>query len=270
MNVLKRKLCLGIGDILYSKAMLDSVKNEYDEIHVSPDWAIYDEYCSERGQPYMDFIRFLFGRLFSDKPYILSNEQSFETISALHTGNFKLVKPDIRKYFTKERVFNFPYVVVTTKVRGTPKYLFKNLEELFVETLTNLSKKYNIVLLGERLVGMNKEYKIHGSNIIYSIYDSVRYLPNVLDLTAYSELGITSPTQIDFCRDLNTMAHSVATIAIGCGGNFCLASAIANTIAYSVHGDGELVLNALYRDKEDPTVSVDIDPQKFCDRIANL
>jgi hypothetical protein len=250
--------------------MLDSVKDRYDEIHVSPDWAIYDQYCSERGQDYVQFIRYFFGKLFSEKPYVLTDDQSYEMISALHTGGFKLVKPDIRKYFKDHRTQLVPYIVITTKVRGTPKYLYDNLEDLFLEALTKISKKYLLVILGERSVGMNKEYKIHGSNIIYSIYSSIRFLPNCMDLSGYSELGIKSPSEAIFEGDLNLMAHSVATIAIGCGGNFCLASAIANTVAYSIHGDGELVLNALYRDKEDPTVSVDIDPVKFCERIISL
>jgi hypothetical protein len=262
---------LGIGDILYAKAILDNIKNGFDQIYVSPAWSLLDQYSPERADEYRLFVEFLFNRLFSETPYKITWEEKYSYLGALQTGGFRLVKPDIRKYFKNQPPEYPPYIVVTTKVRGTPLKLFGEIHTEFIKSLYKLSEKYTIILLGERKIGMNNEYKIHGPAVIYSIYDYIpKTIPNLVDLTAYDELGISSPNISIFTRDCNLMAHSSCTITVGCGGNFCLASALSNTVGFSKYGDGELVLKHLYMEQKDDTVQVYPDGKEFLEAINKL
>jgi hypothetical protein len=223
---------MGIGDIIYSKGILDNVKNDYDKIYVSPSWSIVREYSPERFEEYSKFVNFLFQTFFSESPYEIVEDPTFPAVSPVILGGLPVVKPDIRKYFKGEPPDRKPYITLTTKVRGTSLDLYKEVLPDFITTLYFLSKKYDILLLGERSIGMHKEYQQHGPSQVFSLYDSIpKTVPNLIDMTEYNELGFTAPSIPIFKRDCNLMAHAVCAVSVGGGGNFCIASALANTIS---------------------------------------
>ena len=99
MDHLYIKLNLGIGDIIFSKAMLDGVKDKFEKIKVTPNYLLIDQY--RNGDPeYKQFVNDLFFLLFNESPYEIVNEQNFpsRTPYTLHTiDNIPFCKPDLSR-----------------------------------------------------------------------------------------------------------------------------------------------------------------------------
>ena len=107
---------------------------------------------------------------------------------------------------------------------------------MFFETLKNVSKKYKIVVIGERAVEYNEEYTQHGSDQVYSIYNDI--VTNIakdrlVDLTVPS-LGITTPNLENIRKDCSVFRDAKFTIMIGFGGAFCLSATTSNVICLNV------------------------------------
>jgi hypothetical protein len=113
------------------------------------------------------------------------------------------------------------YVVLFTKVRDYQKGNFNMISKRFYEKLNLINSK--IILLGERKVHYDGEYRHHGEEKIYSLYND--YITNInpekiIDLTQedYTESNFNLESIIN---DLTLISNSKQMIMIGNGGFWC-------------------------------------------------
>jgi hypothetical protein len=173
--ILTGRLNPGIGNILFCKAQLDTVKDRYKKILLSPDLV----WLSGNRNAYDDQKNFIFGLmrlLFDDQPYEVTDDQAYPertVLTFMTEDNILPVIPDIRKYLcnTPNPYKNKKYIVVTTKVRGIDVWnAYKGVINDFYNNIIRLSKRYEIVVMGERSIWMGlKKY-----NCIYD--DFVKYM----------------------------------------------------------------------------------------------
>jgi hypothetical protein len=113
------------------------------------------------------------------------------------------------------------YVVLFTKVRDYHRDNFKVMSNKFYEKLNLINSK--IILLGERNVHYDGEYRHHGENKIYSLYyDYIKNINSekIIDLTQedYTESNFNLDSIIN---DLTLISNSKQMIMIGNGGFWC-------------------------------------------------
>ncbi|MFZ8927400.1 MAG: hypothetical protein ACO3CU_11655 [Candidatus Nanopelagicales bacterium] len=128
------------------------------------------------------------------------------------------------------------YFVVTTKVRGLPRRIYEHIRHDFVERIRRLTQWNRVVLVGEKIIGMNAEYRHHGEDLVYSIYGDLMAL-GCEDRTV-DELGVTPPTMGQFLNDMAAMQGAASVITLGTGGNTSMAMASGN--CYSFVGFSEM------------------------------
>ena len=132
--------------------------------------------------------------------------------------------------FGKTKDFG-PYVCLHMKVRGFDYRHLETITPAFLDCIRELSKKFKIVLLGEREIGMNKEYIIHGNSSIYSLYPIISASGiEIIGLTV-PEMGLTTPSLESFRIDCKYMAGAVTNINIGIGGNTIISSSLGKSIS---------------------------------------
>src|SRR5277367_6083324 len=155
------------------KAQFDSAKHRFDRIELSfnKGWSgVHDE-------NYMKFLNELGQLLFSEPPYVITQEDHphMSPVDIHRDYQIFITKPNLKDILCKGTPLdiNQEYIVLTTKLRYFDRKGFDDLSSHFFEVIRHLSNKYKIVVLGERIVEMNEEYKIWGSNVIYSIYDDI-------------------------------------------------------------------------------------------------
>jgi len=237
MKTFGLKIAAGLGDAIFIAAALNAIKDKFDRIYVSVRWDIADTYRLG-GQPYRQFHTEVLKLLFADPKFILDNPDKnypYFSVGALWAAGIPLVLPRFGKVLTTTdplpAEIDKQYIVVTTKVRQLDSKLYKCVKIDFLATLVELSKKYKIVIIGEREVEMNPEYLIYGNRYIYCIYDHLigALKENVVDLTV-PKLGITVPNIDTFKRDCSIMLNAKCVVTLGCGGNFILAAAVAKRL----------------------------------------
>jgi hypothetical protein len=248
MRTLSATVSIGLGDIIYFKAAFDRVKSEFSEIRLN----FHRHIIGSAGRN-LDYNKFLddIGQLFfSEPPYVISNTVLPLTENTrIYTDNkISPCKPELGYLLCKGTPLDLgePYIVLTTKLRYFPRPTFDQYANGIWEILKELSQKHKIVVLGEREVEMNTEYLCHTSNIIYSIYDDIMAnIPKdrLVDLTIPA-LGITSPSLSQIQQDCLIMREAKFVMTLGVGGNFCMATAVANTIGYRV--DGEEIADMIF------------------------
>jgi len=93
------KINLGIGDIIYTKAALDNIKNNFDVITISPNYSVVDQYRNG-DKSYKKFIDNLFILFFYEEPYKIVNDQSFPLKNLIHLmeDGIILCKPNLINY----------------------------------------------------------------------------------------------------------------------------------------------------------------------------
>lgn len=243
---------IGLGDLIYIKAALDSIKNQFSQIKINFNKNIIKsvgrdlEYCQ-----FLDEIGQLF---FTEAPYSLDDTtHTFCEYIRLYMDNkISPCKPELGHLLCKgvSLQIDGEYIVLTTKTRYFSRDIFDRHAQELWNTIKSLSKKYKIVILGEREVQMNIEYQYHGDKYIYSIYDDIKKNVDhnqLIDLTIPA-LGITSPTLSKIQQDCLIMKEAKFVITLGIGGNFCMATAVANTIGYRVDDEpiADMVFNKEY------------------------
>lgn len=255
---IKAVIPIGIGDLLYVKAMLDAVKHQHDEINIRFCREIIDSYNLD--PEYNLFLDDLGNLLFSDHPYKINDITNTRPLSGLvdlcQENNIKPVKPQLKDLLCNGPGLNLDkdYIVVATKSRYLPRTHFDQLAPSLWTTLNSLSQKYTIVVLGERIVEMNKGYE-EFLNEIYSTYEDIKNNVNVLDMTIPA-LGITSPKLNRLQQDCQIMKEAKFVVTLGVGGSFCMATSVANVIGYRC--DNDPIANAVFdRDYSDAIVTKD-------------
>jgi hypothetical protein len=249
MKEFKGKLYLGVGSLLIIKAQLDSVKDQYDAIYVSPYYDLLRMYRSNCEQEYINFVGEFFKLLFSEPPYIITDDQSYPPMDNFQVSDLgiKPVKPNLASllcdtddsYIPKE-----PYFVLTTKVREYSRDYF---DAVAVPLLNGLDAlPLTPVILGEREVGMNEEYKLYGDKNIYSLYDFYMHNLNCIDMTI-EEKGLSAPNLASLKRDCNIMNKAKFTFTVGIGGPLVIAMSVGNIIGWA--GDISSITQSIMLDK---------------------
>jgi hypothetical protein len=241
-------IAIGIGDHIVIRGYLDTIKHEYDEIKISNHKAILQEWRNN-DPVYSKFIDQFGTLLFSEAPY------KFDSTPYRYLSQWDIIKdykinpqkPNLSYLLCKGEPLNLnePYIVLTTKVRFVDKRgLYPVLPRLW-RTLNELSKKYKLVILGEREVERSKEYSVLNNFMeVHCLYDNI--ISNIskeriLDLTVPA-LGITTPSFDNIRQDCLIMNQAKCVIVVGVGGNFCMSSAVANTIGYRADKEPNLDL----------------------------
>lgn len=228
-----------LGEIINIKHHLDLIKNQYDKISLSFHtnlWSgsLFVE-ASDWPQKEVLWRKYLgdIGKLFfSEHPYVL------EPNSPVYGGDVGVLTERLGITPQKSEMGHLlcagtpldigEYIVITTKVRELDRNVYAPLSIQLYSALKELSKKYKIVVLGERKVEMRKEYGNH-TNLVYGLYEEiVCNVPSdrIVDLTVPA-LGETVSDLSKIMQDCLIMRDAKFAITAGCGGNFCLTSSCA-------------------------------------------
>jgi hypothetical protein len=222
----------GIGDLLIIKAQLDFLKDTYETIYVSPNKKLVNTYRAECEDSYISFLFELFNLLFSEPYYRITDDQSYQEIHPDAFSEYPAVQPNLSKLlcnFEEESEIEEPYFVLTTKVREYQRREFEKYKQDIIRILNKVSKKIRPVLLGERHIGMNKEYRIHGSGSVYSLYEDYRNNLDCLDLT-FEEAGLKAPNLASVLKDATRMNRARFVFSVGGGGQLVLAMSVGRAI----------------------------------------
>lgn len=242
-----------IGDIFFSKQLLDEVKDNYDIININFDKDILRQYKGDYDLFY-DFTSKMFKELFSEKPYCIGETSLSKTYAPMEICNMinsKFKVPNFQKYFCNE--FNNTqedYIVVLTKIRGWDYGYYLEVKEEYLKLLNKISHKTKIYIMGERTIGANLENQIHGPQIIYSIYDDLsENIDNFQDLTV-EEFGIFAPKYEDFLNDCQIMNNSKHVICLGVSGSINMAMSVSKVINYYGNSIIENIFNSFPKENE--------------------
>jgi len=225
------EIAAGIGDSLVVRIFFDAVKHEYDQIIISHSKSIVNQW--RNGDP--NYFRFLYDwgtLLFSENPFVYSDHARYIDVAKTLMGlGTKPKTPNLHHLLCKGNSLNLgeEYIVLTTKIRCFNKKLFYPLSIKLWGTLKKLSQKYKIVILGEKLVEMRKEYNSI-SDSVFGLYEQIiSNIPNnrILDLTVPA-LGETVSDLVAIRQDCLIMKEAEFVITLGVGGNFCMATSVAN------------------------------------------
>ena len=225
---------LGLGDIIYSKAMLD--KTDYEKIIIRPRLKLLEHY--NKSFIYEQHTIDLFKKFFPEPRYELKlNYEEDEKSTPLMMYEKDRIFP-VKPYCPdllceKTEIPEESYIVIHTKVKGVPKYEYEIFKEKFFNIINSID--YKVVLLGEKSILKSSEW--HGLTqigSIYSIYaDCLKYLKNYTDMTENTDLTSSSKNIYKSCY---LMRNANLVVTFGVGGNFCMASATAsNHIGFIVY-----------------------------------
>ena len=273
-------LYLGIGTLIYIKAMLDNVKHLYDKIYIAPRKELLDLIHPGR-QDWVKFKDDILKLFFSEYPYIITNNQQYPKKDIVHIYNdgVPVVIPDLKEYLCigtlPEELVNKEYIVISTKIRLLYRDFYKKAINTGLWTsLSKLSNKYKLVIIGEREVERNFEYmqEVVKDNV-YSIYtDLMNNIPheNVIDLTMPA-WGLSEPSLPRLQNDCVILENAKYSITLGVGGNFCMSTAVAKTIGLDDPKNPDVVAKKLYGNNNiNDRVWVTRDIQKFINRLNEL
>jgi len=215
---------IGIGDLVIFASEQLSLD---EDITVSLDSNSLKLYKSDP-DAYLDFGQKFLTKLLPQKNITFTNDQNLP-IYHIDGSRFlnQCTHEDMCRHF--QSVFNAkklsikkPYVVLNTKARYYNRSLFNNDKDIFFKELNSLGCK--VLLLGEREVEYNTEYKVWGSDEIYSIYTEAKMLIDkrlLIDKTI-PKLGLTTPSIDNIFDDMILSYQAKACINIGVGGFFCM------------------------------------------------
>jgi hypothetical protein len=251
-----------LGEIIHFKFYLDKVKNQYDQIRLgfatglwddclhtnAPDWQhkkiLWEKYLSDIGQLF-----------FSEPPYVLEAPTKWggSTDVLVRELGINPQKVEMGHLLCKGESLNLgnDYIVITTKIRAVkPDFFYNSSNELW-DVLRQISKKYKIVILGERKVEVRKEYETNHAQgwepIPFGIYDDIiSNLPGdcLIDRTVPA-LGETVSDLATIQQDCLIMKEAKFVVTLGIGGNFCLATSVSD-MAIGFRGDNNPFADAIF------------------------
>lgn len=217
----------GLGDIITAWAVLNSIKHNYEKVYVDARLDLIDAWrpgCVDHEKFILELIHFLFG---NDEKYVLFEKKSINTCHDLiRDGVVKPVIPkcDLMLGIPHQLQLHEPYIVITTKVREIACTKYAEIKDVFINILKGLSKKYKIVVIGERIIEDTIENRILQTSV-FSIYnDVIKNVENVIDLTEETMASKENPPSLEKIRkDCDLINKANCAITLGCGGNLALA-----------------------------------------------
>lgn len=269
MKYFSASIPIGIGDLIYIKAMFEPIKHEFSEINLKFHRELISRF--QRDETYNIFIDEFGELLFGMDPYKLDGgDFPYCSLSEMVSAHGIIPhKPELSHLLCNGASLNLgvPYIVINTKIRSMPDSHLEEKIRDFWNLLNKLSDKYKIVILGEKVIEMNKEYEIYTDKHIYSLYEHIyNNIPKerLIDLTVPA-LGITAPNLQHIQQDCLIMNQAEFVINFGIGGGFCLATAVANTVGYRY--DDDLVADRVF-DRIYPNATVTKDWSVFMDKLG--
>lgn len=259
MNVLRATIPIGLGDIIYVKAMFDAIPGRYSQVRLKFHREIIQSYKFDPN--YNQFLDEIGSLFFSEPPYVLTDEPGipfYGLVSICQDNNIIPVRPRLQHLLCKGQPLEVDeeYIVIVTKVRYLSRHLLDNKVMEMWKVINKLSTKYKVVILGEREVQMHLGYQEIGSNDVYSIYDSIKTnVPanRIIDLSIPA-LGISSPNLSQIQQDCLIMNKAKFVVTLGIGGSFCMATAVANVVGY--REDQDSIADVVFREEyHDTTVT---------------
>ena len=241
MKILQLSIPTSLGEIINIKYHLDFIKNNYDQISISFNTSLWKDCLhteasdwNHKEKLWIKLLNDIGNLFFSEKPYILDMGKNypFSDMGVLaHKLKLEPKKAEMANFLCAGNSLNLDekYIVITTKVRQLPKNIFYPKSVQLWGTLKKLSQKYKIVILGEKLVEMRKEYNSI-SDSVFGLYEQIiSNIPNnrILDLTVPA-LGETVSDLVAIRQDCLIMKEAEFVITLGVGGNFCMATSVAN------------------------------------------
>lgn len=229
-----------LGEVINIKFHLDLIKDNYDQILLSFNKRVLIEVLNlKEGEDFLinnwnTLLQDLGKLFFSSSPYVLQDSSTIGEAGSIEaiTARYGIPphKANLSNLLCKGNSLNIgEYIVITTKVREVPKNNFVPLIDNFMNTINTLSNKYKIVILGEREVEVRTEYNMEK---VFCLYDYIiKNLSNdkILDLTVPG-LGRNVSTLEHIQQDCLIMKEAKFVITVGVGGNFCMATSVANMV----------------------------------------
>ena len=253
MKKLELEICTGIGDNLVIRIFFDTIKHNYDQIRIAHSNFVIRRYWDNKPE-YHKFCNDIGQALFTEPPYIYDKGHypPIHTQGIMEKLNIVPVKPNLDNALCRGDSLNLKekYIVITTKIRYIPKATFYPLSTQLWGVLNQLSKKYKIVILGERVLENSREVR-ENRNLMFSVYEHIiaNIAPDrIIDLTIPA-FGITVPNFKKIQQDCLIQKEAEFVIILGVGGNFCMAAAVANkVIGFRADNDGvaDLFNNPLF------------------------
>jgi hypothetical protein len=212
----------GIGDMILSRALLDA---RGEPVDVALDGLMLSLY---RSQEHRAFAETLFSHLFQEPMYRRvdrpGNMIGVTPQQLVAMTGASPAMPDLRDTLTGgDRETGRGCVAVTTKVRGWGRQNYEAVRDEFLAAVRDVAAKRPLVLVGERQVGMTREYLTYEDGFVFSIYEDIAEFAAV-DETV-DELGVTPPQWSRFLADCDIMQNAEAVITLGSGGNVSMAAA---------------------------------------------
>jgi hypothetical protein len=233
----------GIGDLIHTAQLLDKPLSEGNKINIVLGVAQFDSVKNILWLPRIEFLVWLVDVLFQKRGYEAYFSANRIGNSPQVLLNFDFVSPaipDFSRDFLGTSIENKKSnrIVLLTKVRAFSKNVLSTYEQSIRDALQELSKSNEIVIVGERDIEFNAEYKIHGTDMIYSLYSYFKkIIPGAVDMTLPA-LGITSPTRELFIKDCALMNSAKRVICFGSGGNVSIAMSTSRII--NLYGGTEM------------------------------
>jgi len=262
-------LRIGIGDIILAWAALENMKHKLNDIYIDVNWSILSAY-KDNSENYKKFIQDLIQTLFTDNKYkLFTNKRGEEhTFDDFRNYGIPAVLPKAAHLLCADyTLMDAEYIVITTKVRQFDKKKFLSYKDHFIEIIKKLSIKYKIVLLGEQEIEYGVEYSLYGVNHIYSLYDYLKDINNVIDLTT-KVISSDNASLENVKKDCAIMHKARAVITVGCGGNLTLAAAVSKHLIGIRRDDYEFG-DFIYRNPNDE-IYVVRDHALWLDKIEKL
>jgi hypothetical protein len=237
MKILRLSPPIGLGDMILSRQVLESRKNEFDKIEVSLPLNITRVYHEENYNEYIDFATKFCNILYeNDERFRFLPQANFPFVDQISLQKHGFIYDKICKTITNKLCKGIAldigdYIVINCKVRYLRTDEFENISNELYNILNLLSQKYKIVILGERFIEPHYEYNNFHKGHIYTIYDGLinNIKNNVVDLTVPA-IGITTPDISKIQQDCLIMNQAKFCITIGIGGAYVLTLASANKI----------------------------------------
>lgn len=278
MKQIAASIPTSLGEIINIKYHLDDVKDQYSEIRLNfrkslwngclhteaPDWPEKKKLWDK----YLDDIGVLF---FSEPPYVLDSRELpfYDSGDFIRVFGLTYKKAEMAHLLCKGTSLNLgeEYIVITTKARQLTKSSFFGPSIQLWDVLRKLSQKYKIVVLGERVVEMRKEYDSLRDQI-FGIYEQIiANLPpdRILDLTVPA-LGETVSDLSQIMQDCLIMNEAKFVVTLGVGGNFCMSTAVAK-MAIGFRNDNLPMTNSIFQNREYPNAIITKDWAYFINTL---
>jgi len=241
-GIYRVKINMGIGDMIYARGVLDKQKNNFKQVHISPNLDGYNTYRQPNTDD-MDFSFKLLNHLFKP-PYYKIDKPNLEYPHRLSYLFYTFDKLPLHKANLADELcegkplyYSKPYILIPTRVRGCLYKDYLKIKEEFLSYIKILSKKYKIVLVGEReLIEYREQVTLMEHNIMFLIYNDIKNtVPHnrLLDLTFKNINSIHTNRFEKFKQECLYMKNAKYNIVLGVGGPFCIATAVGNAIVYA-------------------------------------